>query len=276
MTKIKKKGKSKGQKQRKRKRKGKRVKKNNEAGASARGPRSDSGNDGSEENEENEEESEEDGDKGGWKPTKSRRYAAIRGMVKCNDGFAMSIQASSEHTCTPRDDVGPYRTVEVGYPNQLESLLMPFCDAPSLIVGAPPVLYVLVPAYTIRAVIEKHAGLRHDSYPLPDMDKNTWDRDEDGLPWAMQCLPPTSSDTDSDDSDYVRAVAAAVAAEEAAAAAISGSPHSTIHLGAPPPPPPPTTPLPPPPPTTPEMRLGELTPPQRLRDEEISPIERTI
>ena len=153
---------------------------------------------------------------------------------------------------------------------------MPFCDAPSLIVGAPPVLYVKVPAYTIRAVIEKHVGLRHDSYPLPDMDKNTWDRDVDGLPWAMPCLSPTSSDTDSDDSDYVRAVAAAVAAEEAAAAVISGSPHSTIHLGAPTPlpPPPPTTPLPPPP-TTPEMRLGELTPPQKLRDEEISPIERT-
>ena len=62
-----------------------------------------------------------------------------------------------------------------------------------------------------------------------------------------------------------------------AAAATSGSPHSTIHLGAPPPlpPPPPTTPLPPPP-TTPDVRLGEITPPQRLRDEEISPIERTI
>ena len=60
-----------------------------------------SGNDGSEEKEESQEESEEDGDMGGWKPTKPRRYAAIRGMVKCNDGFAMSIQASSEHTCTP-------------------------------------------------------------------------------------------------------------------------------------------------------------------------------
>ena len=120
MVKIKKKGKSKGQKQkqRKRKRKEKRVKKKNEAGASAGGPESESGNDGSEENEENEEESEEDGGKGGWKPTKPKRHAAIRGRVKCNDGFAMSIQTSSEHASTPRDDVGSYREVEVGYPSR--------------------------------------------------------------------------------------------------------------------------------------------------------------
>ena len=184
-------------------------------------------------------------------------------MVRCCDGFAMSVQASSEHACIPRNDTGPYAEVEVGYPNQLEPLLMPFRDAPSLIVGAPPVLYVRVPAHTIRAVVAKHAGLRHDSYPLPDME----DRDEDGFLWAAPAMPPTSSDTDSDDSAYVAAVAAAVAAE-AAAAAGAGSPQSMIHLGAPPPPPPPL------PPATPEMRVGELTPPPQLRYEEMSPIEK--
>ena len=45
---------------------------------------------------------------------------------------------------------GSYAEVEVGYPNQLDPLLMPFRDAPSLIVGAPPVLYVRVSAHTMR------------------------------------------------------------------------------------------------------------------------------
>ena len=76
-------------------------------------------------------------------------------------------------------------------------------------------------------------------------------------------MPPTSSDTDSDDSEYVSAVARAVAADAESAAeteAITGSPHSTVHMGPPPPPPPPIQT-----PTTPEMRLEELTPPPRLR-----------
>ena len=61
------------------------------------------------------EESEEDGGKeDDWGMIKPRVRKALRGRVRCNDGFAMSVQESREHTCTPRDDTGPYPMVERG------------------------------------------------------------------------------------------------------------------------------------------------------------------
>ena len=123
-------GKSRNKGDKKRKRKKKEIKNKSEGASGKEGV--DSGNDGSEEQEEEEED--DDSGEGGWKPRKPRRTKPIRGMVRCCDGFAMSVQASSEHACVPRNDIGPYAEVEVGYPNQLEPLLMPFCATPSLIV----------------------------------------------------------------------------------------------------------------------------------------------
>ncbi len=37
--------------------------------------------------------------------------------TKLNDGETLSIQASSGHYCTPRDIVGPYIDLEVGFPS---------------------------------------------------------------------------------------------------------------------------------------------------------------
>ena len=34
-------------------------------------------------------------------------------LVKCADGTTLSVQASGGHYCTPRDNQGPYTTVEV-------------------------------------------------------------------------------------------------------------------------------------------------------------------
>lgn len=72
-----------------------------------------SDHDVSEEKEESEDESEDRG-KGGWKPNKTARHAPIRGRVRCNDCFVMSIQTSRDHVCNPHDDVGPCREVESG------------------------------------------------------------------------------------------------------------------------------------------------------------------
>lgn len=33
--------------------------------------------------------------------------------IKCVDGTTLSVQASENHYCTPREDVGPYTEVEV-------------------------------------------------------------------------------------------------------------------------------------------------------------------
>ena len=81
----------------------------------------------------------------------------------CNDGFSISIQASRDHFCTPRDDIGPYEYVEAAYPSEWEDLLLPFTDNDTdrtpVICGTAPTLYVNVPASVIREMISKHGGM---------------------------------------------------------------------------------------------------------------------
>ena len=57
------------------------------------------------------------------KRIKKRRYKSINNTVSCHDDFKMSVQASRDHFCTPRQDEGPYTHVEVRYPSELEELL---------------------------------------------------------------------------------------------------------------------------------------------------------
>ena len=147
-----------------------------------------------------------DGDKdddwGGFK--KPRAHKRINSVVRCYDGFRMSVQASRDHFCTPRQDTGPYTHVEVAYPNRLEELILPYADGASTIAGLRPTIYVNVPAEVVLATIEAHAGMVAGQ--LPEL---------------------ATSERTSDSSDE---------ADEAYAV-----PTSVVHLGAPPPPPPSTT-----------------------------------
>ena len=40
-------------------------------------------------------------------------YKPLSDLVECADGTTLSVQASKYHYCTPRDNQGPYTTVEV-------------------------------------------------------------------------------------------------------------------------------------------------------------------
>jgi len=76
--------------------------------------------------------------------------------VVCRDGFSMSVQASSGHYCSPRNDEGPWETVEVGFPSIIEPLLWDYADEP----GAwTDTVYGYVPIELVAAVIEVHGGL---------------------------------------------------------------------------------------------------------------------
>lgn len=46
-------------------------------------------------------------------------YKANVPTIYCVDGTALSVQASRNHYCSPRNDEGPYTKVEVGYPSVL-------------------------------------------------------------------------------------------------------------------------------------------------------------
>ena len=188
---------------------------------------------------------------------KKRVYKKVQPPIRCKDGFQMSVQASRDHYCTPRDDKGPYTHVEVGWPSMWEDLLLPFTDNDTdrtpVVCGESPTLYVNVPANTVRAVVEKHGGMSCHSGKLPRMEET----DEDGYLWAAAAEPPTDSETEETESTDRTDPAAELFI-------------SVMHMGAPPPPPPPLPPTQIPPPTT-----DALTPPPALANTTISPITTT-
>ena len=74
--------------------------------------------------------------------------------IVCKDGFNMSVQAGETHYSDPRNDRGPYRAVEVGYPSHTESLLLQFANPDN----PTQTVYGWVPADVIWDVILKHGG----------------------------------------------------------------------------------------------------------------------
>lgn len=53
----------------------------------------------------------------------------IRPMAVCQNGFMVSIQASSIHYCSPRNNTAEeYETVELGYPTKVEGLIIQYAE----------------------------------------------------------------------------------------------------------------------------------------------------
>jgi hypothetical protein len=76
--------------------------------------------------------------------------------IVCYDGFQVSVQASTSHYSTPRDDKGPYTHVEVGYPSEPVEAWMEYAedsDRPTTTV------YPYVPIELVEAVLEAHGGV---------------------------------------------------------------------------------------------------------------------
>lgn len=75
----------------------------------------------------------------------------------CADGFEVSIQASSGHYCSPREDrAWPYGAFELGYPTETEDVLRQYAedkdgDLKSTVFG-------WVPVDVIVDLINKHGG----------------------------------------------------------------------------------------------------------------------
>ena len=83
--------------------------------------------------------------------------------IQCNDGFAMSVNANRTAYCEPRvDDAISYTSVEVGYPTQMEDLLMPWCDDKT---RPCDTVYGYVPVYVVTLVITKHGGMEDGTVP---------------------------------------------------------------------------------------------------------------
>lgn len=76
--------------------------------------------------------------------------------IKCADGFSISVQASSYHYCSPRNDDGPYNAVEIGFPSEVEPDMMPYCEDSE---NPTQTVYTQVPIELALALINKHGGV---------------------------------------------------------------------------------------------------------------------
>jgi hypothetical protein len=95
-----------------------------------------------------------------------RRYAAL----VCEDGFSVSIQAGERSYCSPRNDIGPYTAVELGFPNEEDPLIIPWAEDGSDLKGT---VYGYVPVDIVLEMITNHGGIK--SGELPPMEYATWD-----------------------------------------------------------------------------------------------------
>lgn len=82
-----------------------------------------------------------------------------RNYVVCNDGFSISVQASEYHYCSPRFNTNNYSSVELGFPNQVEELILEYAEN---IENPTKTVYGWTPIEVIEQVIEKHGGIDID------------------------------------------------------------------------------------------------------------------
>ena len=83
-------------------------------------------------------------------------------LIKCADGFTMSVQASKGSYCSPRDDSGPYDSVEVGFPSSYDYYLHQYAEDPD---KPTDTVYGWVPADTVMMCIDAHGGMVSGELP---------------------------------------------------------------------------------------------------------------
>ena len=73
----------------------------------------------------------------------------------CADGFTVSIQGAERNYCSPRNNTGPYSSVELGYPSASDSLILEFAEDKTDPTGT---VYGWVPSHIVLELLEKHGG----------------------------------------------------------------------------------------------------------------------
>jgi hypothetical protein len=86
--------------------------------------------------------------------------------ICCADGLSLSVQASVTHYCYPRNGIGPWTTVEIGFPSACVEELMEYADDPDYPTGT---VYGWVPVEVVEAVINNHSGI----VPCPESASDT-------------------------------------------------------------------------------------------------------
>jgi len=86
----------------------------------------------------------------------NRDSSGMAKHVRCKDGFRVSVQTSQFHYCLPREDVGPWTHVELGFPSlPPPEYMMEFCEDPQT---PTQTVYARVPVELVDMMIEEHGG----------------------------------------------------------------------------------------------------------------------
>ena len=78
----------------------------------------------------------------------------------------MSVQASKTNYSAPRNDEGPYTSVEIGFPSAEEPLIIGYAEMPDT---PTDTVYGWVPAGVLKALLVKHGGIESGELPPVDM-----------------------------------------------------------------------------------------------------------
>lgn len=76
--------------------------------------------------------------------------------IRCADGLELSVQASTTHYCAPRNGVGPWVTVEIGFPTQRVEEFMEYAENPN---EPTETVYGWVPVEVVEAVVNSRGGI---------------------------------------------------------------------------------------------------------------------
>lgn len=71
------------------------------------------------------------------------------------DGFSISIQASEFHYCHPRNSIGPWNEMELGFPSELDLILDEYAEEPDTC----DTVFGYVPIAIVNELISKHGGI---------------------------------------------------------------------------------------------------------------------
>jgi len=89
-----------------------------------------------------------------------------RKRLVLTDGNTMSVQANDFTYCSPRDNVGPYTEVEVGFPSFYSALLEPYKENfPGS--SFQESVFPYVPVDVVLRLIEEHGGNTTPSHLPP-------------------------------------------------------------------------------------------------------------
>ena len=96
--------------------------------------------------------------------------------IVCGDGFRMSVQGNENAYCSPRNDTGPYLSVEVGFPSAYDFYLSEYAEDSNDPTGT---VYGWVPIEQVRLCVDAHGGWADGQLP-------PFDTDASGIEWPAR------------------------------------------------------------------------------------------